>query len=316
MTGSVEISLGTPTALQVAPGLGNDTLLAITQPGVYLFDLDAADTSAPVLTITLAEAAPYAVDMFVRGSFNDFGVTDELIYQGDGRYTAQVTLNRSEHLFEIADALFGDTTTFSVDGSVSAPIALDVPTPLVAAPGAGNETSLDIVQPGIYLFELDAEDPAAPILTVSMVEAAPFGVNMFVRGSFNDFGVTSELSFQGAVTYRTVVELAAGTHVFKVADASFDQFTTFSMSATESQAIQLGLDTLLVQAPGFGNDTLLTTVEPGLYQFEIQAFFPEQPTLRVSFLGPAAAAAATFWPGGADASRLAGSLASGQVARR
>jgi hypothetical protein len=316
VAGSVEMSLGTPTALEVAPGLGNDTLLAITQPGIYLFDLDAADTGAPVLTITLAEAAPYVVAMFVRGSFNDFSVTDELIYQGAGRYAAQVTLNRSEHLFKIADALFGDTTTFSVDGSVSAPIALDTPTPLVSAPGVGNDTSLDIVQPGIYRFELDAGDPVAPVLTVSMVEAAPFGVNMFVRGSFNDFGVASELIFQGSVTYRAVVELEPGTHAFKIADAIFDAVTTFSMSATGSQEIQLDIDTLLVQAPGFGNDTLLTTVEPGLYQFELAGFFSEQPTLRISFLGPATAATATSLPGGVDASRLAARSRPGQVARR
>jgi hypothetical protein len=307
VAGPVEIALGTPTALEVAPGLGNDTLLTITQPGIYLFELDAVDPGAPVLTITLLEAAPYALDMFVRGSFNDFGLTDELIYQGAGRYAAQVTLNRSEHLFKIADALFGGTTTFSGDASVSAPIALDTPTTLVAAPGLGNDTSIDIVQPGIYLFDLDASDPAAPILIVSMVEAAPFAVNMFVRGSFNDFETDDELIFQGSFTYRAVIELASGTHSFKIADSIFDPTTTFSISATESQEIQLEVVTLLAQAPGFGNDTLLTTVEPGLYQFELQAFFPEQPTLLISFVGPASAAADMCLPRAAAAARLAGS---------
>lgn len=86
-------------------------------------------------------------------------------------------------------------------------------------------------------------------MTVSVVEAAPFGVNMFVRGSFNDFGVASELIFQGSVTYRAVVELEPGTHTFKIADAIFDAVTTFSMSATGSQEIQLDVDTLLVQSP-------------------------------------------------------------------
>ncbi|HWN69407.1 MAG TPA: hypothetical protein VNM90_17320 [Haliangium sp.] len=202
--------------------------------------------------VTDTTLPPYPVDMFVRGSFNDFGLDDELLFEGGVRYTARVALDAGLHELKIADATFANDLTFSASAAGPTLIDLGQPTTLEHAVGTFNNTLLDIVQPGEYLFALVVNFPDAPVLTVTLDQPAPFAVDMFVRGSFDDFGVTDELIYQGGVTYRAVVELAPGTHVFKIADASFDPVTTFSMSATESQEIQLDLDTLLVQAPGFG----------------------------------------------------------------
>jgi hypothetical protein len=169
--GPAAINLDLPTPLQPAAGTFNNTLLSVTDPGIYRFELEATDPTTPVLTVSLAEPATYLRDMYVRGSFGGFEPVDRMTYEGSGRHTALVSLSQGEHEFKISDQLFNQDATFSVSADGLTPIALDTPTPLEPAAGFSNNTALTISQPGVYLFDMDASDPAAPVLTITL--AAP-----------------------------------------------------------------------------------------------------------------------------------------------
>jgi hypothetical protein len=281
--GPALIALGQPTTLERAAGTFNNTLLDVVQPGEYVFELVVPDLAAPVLTVTLDRAAPFTAAMFVRGSFNQFGVANRMTYEGGTRYTAEFVLDQAVHSFKIADALFTDTTTFSASVTGQVEIALDTPTPLSVAPGFGNDTLLTVTQPGVYRFDLDAADPAAPVLTVTLARAAPFAVDMFVRGSFNAFGLDSPLVFEGGARYTALIALDAGiVHELKIADATFAGDFTFSVSQAGPAFIGVGTPTPLQRAPGVSNNTLLEVTLSGVYLFELLASDPAAPVLTIT----------------------------------
>jgi hypothetical protein len=275
-----------------------DTPQTVTVTGVT--DDDLADEAATItlsapgaagVPITTSVAAsvtdttrpPYAVDMFVRGSFNDFGTIDPLVFQGGVRYTARIPLDAGFYELKIADATFADELTFSVDAAGATPIALGQPTPLERAGGVFNNTLLDVVQPGEYLFELVVNDLAAPVLTVTLAEAAPFAVSMFVRGSFNAFGVTDRLVFQGGARYTALIALDAGiTHELKVADATFADEFTYSISQEGPVLIGIDFPTPLQRVGGTFNNILLELVTPGVYRFDLLATDVAAPVLTIT----------------------------------
>jgi hypothetical protein len=278
----VAIALDTPTPLQRTIGEFNNTVLLADTPGIYRFDLEASDPVAPVLTVSLDEPATYFRDMYVRGSFGAFEAVDRMAYEGGGRHTALVSLSQGVHEFKISDALFSNDTTFSVSAAGLAAIALDTPTPLEPAAGPFNNTALTIVQPGVYLFDMDASDPAAPVLTVSLVEAAPFAGNVYVRAGFNGFGLGNELRYEGGGRYGALVTLTQDTHAFKVADALFSPGATFSADAATPVVIGLAQPTPLRPVRPEDSDTLLTIAEAGIYRFALDARDPGAPVLTVT----------------------------------
>lgn len=281
---SASLLLDTPTALVRAPGLASNILIELAESGTYQFELIASNAEAPVLQVSLVQIAPYRVPLYVRGTFNDFGTSVRLQYRGDDRYVATLGLDAGAHGFKIADIDFTDGSTFSVDATQPAAIALDRATPLVSAPGAGaeNQTTLEVIDTASYEFELTAVDPLAPVLRIRRVAPAPYPVDMFVRGSFNQFEPVDRLRYQGSQRYAVTLALPAGQHAFKIADAAFSDDVTFSVSVSSAASIELDTPTVLVQAPGEDNDTLLSVTEAGDYRFVLAADNPVAPVLRVS----------------------------------
>jgi hypothetical protein len=281
------IELDVPTALVPASGPETNVLLFVPQTGTYRFELSATDRASPVLLISLLSPAPYGNALYVRGSFNEFGVSTPLPYEGDNRYLAELGLEAGTHQFKIADSGFSDTNTFAVSATEAAALSLDVPTPLVLAPGTGNDIVLELAQAGTYRFELIASSPATPVLQVSQVSAAPYRAPLYLRGTFNDFDASLALQYRGDDRYTAVVALDTGTHGFKIADLDFTDEFTFSVDAAQGGAIELDQPTDLVPAPGAGNETTLAIAEPGTYEFALTATPPQQPVLLVRRIAPA-----------------------------
>lgn len=277
------LALDTPTPLVPAAGLASAIELALAETGTYQFELIASNIAAPTLQVSLVQVAPYRAPLYLRGTFNDFDTSTRLTYRGQGRYIAVVGLDAGAHGFKIADADFTDGNTFSVDAAQPAPIALDRATPLVPAPGTGdtNATTLEVVDTGSYELELTATDPLAPVLRVRRVSFAPYPVDMFVVGSFNGFAPVDRLRYQGANRYALTLALAAGQHELKIADAGFSDDLTFSVSASGQASIALDTPTDLVQAPGPGNNTVLSIEAAGDYRFVLGADNALAPVLRI-----------------------------------
>jgi hypothetical protein len=282
--GEAAIELDLPTPLQQASGGFNNTLLFLSAPGFYRFTLEASEPATPVLTVSLEDPATYFRDMYVRGSFGAFEPVDRMTYEGSGRHTALVSLSQGEHAFKISDQLFSDDATFSVSAGGLTPIALDTPTPLEPAVGDFNNTSLTISQPGVYLFDMDASDPAAPVLTITLAEAAPFAGNMYLRGGFNGFGLASELPYEGGGRYGGLVTLTQDTHAFKIADEVFSPGATFSADAGTPVVIGLDTSTTLQSVREQDSDTLLVVDNAGIYRFELDASDPAAPVLTVTLV--------------------------------
>lgn len=78
---ATEVTLESPLPLVHASGMGNDMRLVVTQAGYYHFTFTVPEnTDDPhSLTVTL-DAPPYDTNLYVRGSFNSWGTTDQLIY--------------------------------------------------------------------------------------------------------------------------------------------------------------------------------------------------------------------------------------------
>ena len=227
-------------------------------------------------------ASPYGVALYLRGTFNDYGLENAMTYDGQNRYTTELSLSAGSHEFKIADADYGDETTFAVDGSRADAIQLDMPTTLQLAVGIDNNVLLFVPQTGTYRFELSAVDRTNPVLLVSQGAPAPYSTTLYLRGTFNEFDTSLPLSYIGQGRYRAVLALPTGAHELKIADASYSEGTTFSVDAANATAISIGTSSLLVSAIGENNNTLLDVTQTGLYEFTLDANSPATPSLLIS----------------------------------
>jgi hypothetical protein len=139
------------------------------------FLLHGPALSGLLAVVSLATAAPadapYSADIFVRGSFNDWDLSDPMKYDAPtNRYVGLVELSPGVvHQFKIASQDW-----FSVDlGDFVDPVVnLSVPKTLATSPGGGN-LALEVPAEGVYSFTLDPADLVNPVLTV--VYARPGG---------------------------------------------------------------------------------------------------------------------------------------------
>jgi pullulanase len=227
---------------------------------------------------------PFSTTLYLRGSFNDFGLSSPLSHEGDNRYTAVVSLGVGSHELKVADEGFSADTTFSLAADSATAIELDTPTALVQASSLDGNILLFVPQTGAYRFELSATDRTAPVLLVSLVSPAPYRDALYLRGSFNDFDTSTPLAYEGSNRYLATSELMAGTHRFKIADQGFSDSTTFSLSAAEALSLLLDTPATLVLAQGTENDIVLELAQSGTYRFELIASNLEAPVLQVSLV--------------------------------
>lgn len=280
------IQLDTPAALAPAAGEDSNIQLVVPETGTYRFELSAANRAAPVLLISLASLAPYRDALYLRGSFNDFDTSASLPFQGSGRYVAELTLEAGTHQLRIADAAFSEGTTFTTRAPEPAPFPLDAPTPLAQGSEADDPILLELEVTGTYRFELHASSLAAPLLIVSLAAPAPYGVPLYVRGTFNDFDTSLRLQYRARDRYAATLALDAGSHGFKIADQDFTPEHTFAASATQPVTIELDRDIALVPAPGTGNETRVAATRAGTYELTLTATDPAAPVLRVRLAEP------------------------------
>jgi pullulanase len=243
-----------------------------------------AGVKEPLPPDAMPDNEPYSTTLYLRGSFNDFGLSSPFTHEGNNHYTVVASFGVGSHELKIADEGFSSDTTFAVAADRATAIELDTPTGLVQAPGADNNILLFVPQTGAYRFELSATDRAAPVLLISLASPAPYRDALYVRGSFNDFDTSMPLAYEGSNRYTATLALETGSHRFKIADQVFSDSTTFSLSATEAVPLALDTPATLALAPGTDNDTLLELTQSGTYRFELIASNLEAPVLQISLV--------------------------------
>lgn len=126
-------------------------------------------TTAALLCCSLgAQAQLPTPELFVRGAFNGWGITDRLQPKGKHSYEAEIAVAPGNHAFKLGT------------GDWSAEWVIDPDRSTRVAPGqryglerqSGPETFLFVRDAGTYRFTVDASDPARPHLTVARIADA------------------------------------------------------------------------------------------------------------------------------------------------
>jgi pullulanase len=110
----------------------------------------------------------------------------------------------------------------------------------------------------------------------------PFPATIYLRGSFNDFDLSSPFTHEGSNRYTALVSLGVGSHELRVADAEFSADTTFAVAADRTAAIELDTPTALVQTSSPDSNILFFVPQTGAYLFELSATDRTSPVLLVS----------------------------------
>ncbi|MDH4031873.1 MAG: hypothetical protein OEU49_13555, partial [Chromatiales bacterium] len=112
----------------------------------------------------------FGVEMFARGTFNGWGApsVDSFVNLGGGIYQANVLLSSGTEGYKVAA---GDWSIELADENRPDPTPLDTEVLLESAVGPGEEGNIDVADDGCYSFTMNANDAAAPKLTISFLGA-------------------------------------------------------------------------------------------------------------------------------------------------
>ncbi|WP_440903845.1 alpha-1,6-glucosidase domain-containing protein [Catenovulum sp. SX2] len=217
--GEVQISLGENYTLRIDGGSG-DIQMNIAEAGEYTFILNGSDRNAPSIMVKPAADKPkFAATAYIRGTVNANGgwnTEDPMLYVGNGKYVTSIYLesNDDNYMFKLASEDWGTINLGASNATVTLGQALTLS-------GTDNgDIALPITESGDYVFEVDATDPAAPILTVSK-ETLPYtGETAHLRGFNGDWGTPYSFTYYGAGYYGLDVKATASTE-FKIADANW-----------------------------------------------------------------------------------------------
>jgi hypothetical protein len=239
-TGAIMVLFNASDTPQTLALMGSETwalhpvLAASTDPVVRTASHDANGFHVPARTTAVFQraeqrsCAPYPVDMFVRGSFNDWGnptptAAYRLQFLGTTQYSvsgAPVTLPASGlPQFKIADANWVAATNCGgvADGQV---VLLGQPSTLRCGDGTPN-LNLNVSTAGNYTFSLDAASTVNPVLTVTRTSPSN-DQTVFIRGLFGDWGTTRPMNWDGERYYAGAVTAAAsGATGFKIATSDW-----------------------------------------------------------------------------------------------
>ena len=127
--------------------------------GTYVFTLNAAVPTAPVLTVS--EFVPYgATKVFLRGSMNGWGEASQFVYTG-GLYQFSIPLTAGDYEFKFASA---DWSTVNYGaGSDGQTVTVGQNKTLAQS---NDNLKINIAEGGTYLFTVNAATPTAPVLKV------------------------------------------------------------------------------------------------------------------------------------------------------
>ncbi|WP_462156709.1 alpha-1,6-glucosidase domain-containing protein [Pseudoalteromonas sp. GB56] len=236
----------------------------------YVFSFDATNTDNPVLTVYNEE--PFVgTPVYLRGSLNGWGTSDELSYQGKGIYAFTKQLTAGSYEFKVASEDWSTVDYGSGESSNSVIIGTEK---LLAA--KGSNMTIDIPADGQYQFVFDASNLDEPLMTV--FNAQMFGdTQVYLRGSVNGWGTDNPLIYDGDAMYSTTVTLEAGDYEFKV--ASEDWSTVDFGGSGDAPVAVLGEATPL---EAVGANIALSIADAGNYRFTVKGPDLSKLTVTVS----------------------------------
>jgi pullulanase-type alpha-1,6-glucosidase len=146
---------------------GENLLLNIEEAGNYVFIFDSVDLANPMLRV-FNQAFFGANTVFIRGTMNGWGEDNALAYDGNGAYSANITLDGSDVVFKVAT---GDWSTVNLGAETDETAAAFIGEDKVLV-GGDNPSNLTIAAPaaGDYEFKVIGPDGSAPTLLITPIE--------------------------------------------------------------------------------------------------------------------------------------------------
>jgi|GEM_PF-42047 len=222
-----------------------------------------------------AEVVPYgATTVYLRGDMNGWGELNAFNYKGAGLYTAEVTLDAGSYMFKVASS---DWSTVNLGATSGAEAAVELGVDESLVQNSQDNFSITITDADTYVFELDAFNTSAPVLTVRQKLA--FGTNtILLRGDMNGWDESTDFSYNGKGIYQVSVALNAQAYQFKVATADW---ATVNLGAVDADAATVEVRTgdILVQDSQTNFKTTIATA--GSYDFVVDASFETQPLIFI-----------------------------------
>lgn len=222
---------------------------------------------------------PYGDQLvFLRGEMNGWGTSDPFTYQGNNTYSLDIFLETGTYEFKIADEAFDQANIgggFTVTPGVEAGLQ-----------NGGNNLTLRVSQAADYQFVLTADDANSPTLTINSdaidppKDTGPYADPVFIRGTMNSWQATAPyaLSYTANGIYTASVELSAGQHTFKIADANWQ---SVNIGATSSGQVIEALIQWDVVNSGSSQDLAFVAATSGAYAFRLDASNPANPALTI-----------------------------------
>jgi len=162
-------------------------------------------------------------EVFIRGGMNGWSTDDQLVYLGEGVYEVKIALTANDYEFKIASEGW-DIVNIGGDYTLVENEAITI------IPGDGN-MKFTPNKDGTYIFTIDANDTATPIITISN-EDVYADTTIYVRGDLNGWGETDPMMHTGASIYSATVSVTEeGDKAFKVASADWN---TVNLGAIDS----------------------------------------------------------------------------------
>ena len=273
------VELGKPSLMACTGKPPNLRMPASTTAGNYVFELDATDNVNP--TLTVSKAAPFAVDLYIRGEMNGWAnpppASAKMTHDGTGKYRLVLSgLNAASYNFKVADADWGGSNAGASNcGAPAGGTSVTLGQPFTMLCPSNDNMSVTLPAAGSYVFTADFGNPASPTLTVT---STAFDYGVFVRGSFNGWANpppanTQMFELGGGLLTRTLL-LPLGATNFKVADATWNSFNCGGGTATPGTPVTLSCGS---SSP----NTVFEAAVAGYYSFTLDANNKQAPTVTV-----------------------------------
>ena len=143
-------------------GSNDNLFMTFPTTGEYTFIFNASNLNEPTLSVYSAKMFGDTA-VFIRGGMNGWSENDPLVYQGNGVYSVDLTLDATSYEFKVAS---GDWSTFNLGANSDTNIVtLDSAYQLVQ--GSNGNLSLTVSEAGTYTFTVVGPNPEAATVTVS-----------------------------------------------------------------------------------------------------------------------------------------------------
>lgn len=276
-----------PTLMaSVDPAMANALFTAGTDEGSFtvpartmaVFVKPQGGTQGEGLSAYATSGAPDVVpygdtQVYIRGDMNGWSTDNQLTYQGDGIYRTNIDLTAgTTYGFKLASE---DWST--VDFGASDGVVLEN-TAKVLSRAAGN-LSFTPSATSNYFFEINANDPEAPELTIRNADIYA-GTAIYIRGGINGWGIDSELVHTGGGIYKVIVDVGANTGVqeFKIAS---EDWSTVDLSHGDGEQLVLEDTPKLIGSGAGSTNMTMDFAVSGEYTFLLDTSNPSQTYLTV-----------------------------------